>query len=373
MAKSPAAILYDSDGHPVGVALDGSIYRLQMSAKVARASDGAFVNPATQETLAAIKDTDGVKKILDALPIGDNRIGKIKVTDDTNVLGVDAQNHAYVAGKSAAGVAPSSNPVSVSGVDGGGLKRTLLTDTVGRLLVVSPGSNSQVKGFSGGFVVLAATAPAAIYSTTYTEQTSNAQRSLVSASANDSAAGTGARKVIIRYYTATFTGPFEEEVTLNGTTPVNTVATDICYIECLRVSEAGAGASIPAGIISLKAATGGGGATIWTIAAGGWQTYGAHHYVPTGYTCNITGFYAGIKGADSGAFFIRAQDLSAANKFNRQVSDTVRVVANGSFLRDYGTPIQVAGPARIQGWVTPDSTSSRTYYGSFDFYDQSNT
>lgn len=136
MAKSPAAILYDADGNPVSIVLDGATYRLQMSAKVARASDGAFVNPATQETLAAIKDTDGVKKITDALPIGDNRIGKIKVTDDTNVLGVDANNHAYVAGKAAAGVAPSSNPVSVSGIDNGGLKRSLRTDNMGRLQVV---------------------------------------------------------------------------------------------------------------------------------------------------------------------------------------------------------------------------------------------
>jgi len=88
---------------------------------------------ATEVTLAAIKNTDGVKKITDALPTGDNRIGRIKITDDTNVMGVDAQNHAYVAGKSAVGVAPGSNPVSVSGVDGGGLKRVILTDTAGRV------------------------------------------------------------------------------------------------------------------------------------------------------------------------------------------------------------------------------------------------
>jgi hypothetical protein len=102
---------------------------------------------ATETTLALIKNTDGVKKIVDALPTGDNRIGRLKITDDTNVLGVDAQNHAYVAGKSAAGVAPSSNPISVSGVDGGGLKRALLTDNTGKLLVTATSTgNSQVEG-----------------------------------------------------------------------------------------------------------------------------------------------------------------------------------------------------------------------------------
>jgi hypothetical protein len=58
--------------------------------------------------------------------------------------GVDAQNHQYVAGKSATGVAPSSNPVSVSGVDGGGLKRSFLTDTAGRVTIAPKAGTSSV-------------------------------------------------------------------------------------------------------------------------------------------------------------------------------------------------------------------------------------
>ncbi len=34
MPDSPAVILYDSSGNPVGVVLDGSIYRLQVEAKI---------------------------------------------------------------------------------------------------------------------------------------------------------------------------------------------------------------------------------------------------------------------------------------------------------------------------------------------------
>ena len=66
MAKSPVSILYDESGNPVGVVLDGSIYRLQVQTKVVRV-DGEQINPATEETLAAIKDTDGIKKIVDPL------------------------------------------------------------------------------------------------------------------------------------------------------------------------------------------------------------------------------------------------------------------------------------------------------------------
>lgn len=58
-----------------------------------------------------------------------------KITDGTTVAGVDTANHLYVSGKSAAGIAPSSNPVYVSGIDGGGLKRGILTDTTGAVQV----------------------------------------------------------------------------------------------------------------------------------------------------------------------------------------------------------------------------------------------
>jgi hypothetical protein len=138
MAKNPAALLIDEAGDPVGTAaaplrIDTTGDTTQpISATALPLPTGA----STETTLAAIKNTDGVKKIVDALPIGDNRIGRIKVTDDTNVLGVDSQNHAYVAGKAASGVAPSSNPVSVSGIDGSGLKRSIRTDNMGRIQTV---------------------------------------------------------------------------------------------------------------------------------------------------------------------------------------------------------------------------------------------
>jgi hypothetical protein len=63
-ADSPAALLIDSSGNYVGVLLDGSIYRLQVLGKVTNAS-GTQINPATEDTLALIKDADGIKKITD--------------------------------------------------------------------------------------------------------------------------------------------------------------------------------------------------------------------------------------------------------------------------------------------------------------------
>lgn len=43
---------------------------------------------ASETTLASIKDTDGIKKITDALPVGDNWIGKTKVGDGTTTAGM---------------------------------------------------------------------------------------------------------------------------------------------------------------------------------------------------------------------------------------------------------------------------------------------
>jgi len=73
---SPAAVLVDNDGHPVEITLDGTVYRLEVISK-ARRSDGTLINPATEDTLALIKGTDGIKKIVDPLAAGTNEIGKI--------------------------------------------------------------------------------------------------------------------------------------------------------------------------------------------------------------------------------------------------------------------------------------------------------
>ena len=59
---------------------------------------------------------------------------------------------------------------------------------------------------------------------------------LASTSANDTAAGTGIRKVRIHYLDADHV-PHEEVVTLNGLTAVNTVATDIYRINRLHADE----------------------------------------------------------------------------------------------------------------------------------------
>jgi hypothetical protein len=294
-------------------------------------------------------------------------VGQKTMTASLPIVIASDQSPIRVGGRADTGTAPDGYPMLIAGSDGT-LVRTLATDSQGRIVVVPAGTAAVRRGFADGKVILAATTPAAIYATTYTEQTADAQRSLVSSSAADAAAGTGARTVRITYLTAAGVGPYTENVTLNGTNAVNTVASNICLIEKIEVLTVGSGKT-NAGVISLKAATAGGGATIWSIAVSDGRTYGAHHYVSIGFVCRVTGLYAGIKGADTASFYLKSIPLPAGDNYEQQIGDYIRINSTG-FLRTYGTAIEVVGPARVIVWVAPDSTSSRTYYAAFDYYDE---
>jgi hypothetical protein len=226
--------------------------------------------------------------------------------------------------------------------------------------------------FAFGDITSASTAQKTVERTTYTEQTANAQRSIASANANDTSAGTGARTVKITYLDSTGAGPYTETVTLNGTTYVNTVATNICFIEQMEVITVGSGAT-NAGILTLKAATAGGGATIGTINAGDGQTFWAHHYVPTGKIANITGISVSHNGTTVGSgavFVVKAKVLNATNQYEVQLSDFVRLYGQSStFARAYTSPVKFTGPARLMLYVTPESASSFVYRGSIDYFE----
>lgn len=230
--------------------------------------------------------------------------------------------------------------------------------------------------FSYGTVATAATTRVVVRKTTYTEQTVNALRSIVSSSALDTAVGTGARAVVITYFDQNLAGPFEEEVTLNGTTAVNIAASNICYIEKMVVFTAGSTES-NAGLISLRAGVGGAGATIGTIAATDNQTFWAHHYVAAGAVCNVTGISVSHNGTavGSGAVFsLLAKGLSVSNLVDRQISDFIRLFGQSSTItRPYSSPIVINGPAKLTLAVAPDATTATTFRASMDFYEPVST
>lgn len=245
----------------------------------------------------------------------------------------------------------------------------LKTDATGGL--VTTALTGFGADFSFGDITSATTTQKIVQRTPYTEQTTNAQRSIASASANDTSAGTGARTVQIEYYNQTGAGPFTEVITLNGTTYVNTVATDICFIEGIYVVTAGSGL-VNAGILTLKAATAGGGATIGTINATDNQTFWSHHYVATGKEMNITGIavsHSGTTVGSGGVFVVKSTVIGVANAAIRQVTDFIRLYGQAStFSRTYTSPVKVTGPAKVFLFVTPETSTSTVYRGSIDFF-----
>lgn len=92
-----ALYLTDDNGNVIKVTLDGSDYKTEVIGKL-RNTAGTLIDPSTETTLSAVdtklgtidgvldamKDTDGFKKIVDALPAGDNAIGRVRLINSAN-------------------------------------------------------------------------------------------------------------------------------------------------------------------------------------------------------------------------------------------------------------------------------------------------
>jgi hypothetical protein len=223
-------------------------------------------------------------------------------------------------------------------------------------------------GFSAG-----AGAPQPLNATTYTEQTTGAQRSLKSSSANDTSAGTGARTVKITYYDASMSGPNTETVTLNGTTAVTTTNTNICFIEEIIVVTVGSNLT-NVGTISLYVNTLGTGTVIGSIGVGNRvtgvgdnRTYWAHHYVQSAKTMYISGMSTSFTGVTSGQTYGTFVNITSANA--AEIAVTPPLGARQSFGDyPYRVAIAIAGPGRFR--LYNSTTGGNEVDGSFEFLEQ---
>ncbi len=221
-----------------------------------------------------------------------------------------------------------------------------------------------------GYVTTSSTVTAAIRGTPYIEPVVGAQRSIASSNVNDAAAGTGARKVRVRYLDVSLSTLREELVTLNGVTPVNTAAADICFIESITVEDVGSvGGNV--GTISLFAATGGGGGVIGSVAPGDNQTNWCHHYVPVGYTAFVTTIQGGSKGTSGGAITMRATPIVTPARAELTVAPQMRIAPGVSQTFEFNiVPLTIIGPARITLYAQQDAANGgNTWYAGFGFYE----
>jgi hypothetical protein len=287
----------------------------------------------------------------------------------------DATGRQISVGAAASGSPAIGNPIQTGGTDGTDA-RAFMTDTLGVGVVANIAWAATIGRISGsiaghrfGFDSIGGNL-ASFRATAYIEQTSAARRSVSSTNANDTSAGTGAQQITITYYDNNMNGPITEVLSLNGTTAVNTVNTNIQYIESITVSRVGSNAS-NLGTISLFAGTGGTGATIGSIGFGlqatGFgdnQTLWAHHYVRPGKTCYILAMSWAVTGISSGGIYIKFINPLTSTNVELQVTPQFGSrYLSGDYV--FRCPIPCVGPGRVTMYI--ESSGGVEVMGSFEF------
>lgn len=282
----------------------------------------------------------------------------VKITDGVDTASVVAGSAQAVVGDASlvVQVSPNQKPIPFTPVPGYATAGT----AIGRATNLSQNVNVPV------------------YQTPYVEQTANGQRSIRSTNVNDTALGTGARQVAITYMDSACTARFTEVVTLNGLTPVNTVATNIRYIESIVVTSVGSG-GYNAGTIELYTGINGTGTVFGSIGLGAVvtgrgdnQTFWAHHYVPTGVKVRGYSVVVGIiasAGGGASVTTIQAHDQSNPNAPTYVVSDFLNAAQGNSSQRVFQVSQFLTGPQHIIAYVTP-ANNNATATVSFDYSEE---
>lgn len=184
------------------------------------------------------------------------------------------------------------------------------------------------------------------------------QMQVSSTSANDSAAGIGARQVAIHYLDSSYNEQ-SETITLNGVTPVNTVATNILRVNGFHVITVGSnGYSV--GSIRLHNV----GATIFysQVSAGYNVSFQAIYTVPLGKILYITDWQVGIGAAGGGKFgeFVLKATCDVDGTLMPGVFQIKDIVPaqDGQSSSDLAVPVKIPAMADIKISVTSDAANA---------------
>ncbi|RQQ54292.1 hypothetical protein [Burkholderia stagnalis] len=178
---------------------------------------------------------------------------------------------------------------------GNGYVKTASTDPIavgfpfGATLGRTPGhTRVAAYGFNGA---PAAGADVWVGQGAYPFQSSAQALEIVSSSANDAAAGTGARTVVVQGLDANF-NQIQETVTLNGTSAV-ALANSYLRVNGVQVASAGSG-NVNAGTVTLRLT--GAGASQAVMSAGVGYAKQAIYTVPAGFTLLVTDLFFAVGG-----------------------------------------------------------------------------
>lgn len=219
-----------------------------------------------------------------------------------------------------------------------------------------------------GYRTTTATGFEVIRPSSYVEPGSNGQRSFDSSSADDAAAGIGARTIRVEYFNEDLEGPFTEDVTLNGTNAVNMVATDVAFVQRIDVLTAGAQKG-NVGTIRMHASTGASGGVVGQIEAGDNETNWCHYYVPVQRRALLTDFVASIKGLCGGQLHIRKGTPLTADSVEHTIAPVILIPPGGPTHYAPRTPIAVVGPARIIMYAKAFHDGDLDWNAGFSLYE----
>lgn len=177
----------------------------------------------------------------------------------------------------------------------------------------------------------------------YPFQASATKLEILSASANDAVAGTGARTVTLQGLDANFNA-VSEVLTMNGVTPVQTQFSYL-RVNDLRVTTAGSGGQ-NAGDVTLRVT--GAGATQGIMRALYGYAKTAIYTVPTGFTLLVTGLLFGVGGTGNA--------VSVVFSFTR-ITPAGLVTTTNEYNANPATPIQ---REPIEGAMVASQTSLTT-------------
>lgn len=189
------------------------------------------------------------------------------------------------------------------------------------------------------------------------------QPTIVSTSANDAAAGTGARTVHVHYLDQSLNQQVEV-VTMNGTTPVTMAATNVRFVEYVHAETAGTGNTAAGTITCANGAN-----TFAIIAAGDGNSTSVTRVVPNGKTAYVYAMAAGSSSGSAAASVLVAVKASqidtAANASNILYTHGAIALQDNSATLSFPQPARFSTGTVITMTLTTDKAATvvGTWYG----------
>jgi len=197
------------------------------------------------------------------------------------------------------------------------------------------------------------------------QPSSGQQMVIVSTSVNDTWEGTGINRLKLEYFNTDWEYKIEQ-IQLNGTTNVLTVATDILRISYLIADRVGS-ANGAVGTITVKSVSGT--LTFAQVEIGTLLFERALVYVKTGYKISITDYTAGCS-TNGGVIFRSILTEISDDGYNVTLGHESIELADGSIQGSYRLPLTVKNPDGLRvaiGFAIKARAANQKATGSFRF------